>query len=487
MLRLPARPLRHALGLSLLLGAACSSPRCEVASGAERPAPPWARPRAETQTESSPTPLPTGPVTRDFLVAHGLAASPDLAAARARASMARAAIGVARSGQEPTLSLGLEALRADAPSLFLFKRIDARRLPPGVDFNAPGAFSSVEAGLTFRQTLWDGRRTPSRVTRAEESSAASEFELAAARADLVAALMEGDAARVAAERAMEVAAASLELVARQLEVQRTLFEQGRALRSDVLSLEVRLEEARETWVVVQGARDNLAATLLDAAGLSQDTPLAPAMELVESEEVDATEPDEDELQERARNRRPELAAARRHVRAAEAAREGAQAAFRPRLDLFGRLYRVDDGFDLDDREDNWALGLTFDWDILAGGRRDAELEAAKAGELEARARERRARAAVEREVRAALVDLRSARARVAAGRTGAHLAAENLELVAVQFETGRVPVTRFLEAEAALLSARLRRIEAQRDLERAAIALERAVGTLLDPAASPAP
>lgn len=264
---------------------------------------------------------------------------------------------------------------------------------------------------------------------------------------------------------------------------------ARALRSEVLSLGVRLAEVREARPSALTARDLAAAGRLDAVGLRSAAELALEPEGAPPPGVEgpAPGPDEAELLRRALLRRPELEAARQRAREAELAVREARAAWMPRAELFGRVYRVDDGLDLVDADDAWAVGVVLGWDLYAGGRRDAELEGARAAALEARALERRVRQAIELDVRAAALRLRSARGRVETSRSAAELAEENLALVLAQYEGGRVPITRLLEAEAALLGARLRRIEAHHDLARARIRIARADGSLLEPGGSSTP
>ena len=443
-------------------------------------------PRGEARFEpraGEPTTLPAGPLDHDGLVRHALDSSPDVHAMRARADRARASIELAAAARRPSLALHVEGLRADAPSLFLFKRIDGRALPDGTNFNDPGTFSSFEAGLGLRQTLWDGGRDRLRVEEARAASEASALELAAARAELVAAILEGSFALVGAGEVVAVVERSLEIVEDQLRRAANELELGRGLRSDVLSLEVRAAEAREALVAARGGRELAQLTLLEAAGLPHDVVLeldpGAARTAVRGEAFDERgELDEEALLSRARSMRPELEAARSRVRGSELAVREARSAWLPRADLMGRVYRLADSFDLGGSEDNWAVGIALGWDVFAGGRRDAALEVARADEMEARAFERRAHLALEHDVRTAILRLRTAQARADAGSVAVTAAAENLELVRAQYEAGRVPITRYLEAEADLLGAELRDIGARQELGSAEAQLARASGEL---------
>jgi hypothetical protein len=51
-----------------------------------------------------------------------------------------------------------EYLQGDAPSAYLFKTIDQRKLPPGTDFNDPGWFENFESGVSAGINLYSGGR-----------------------------------------------------------------------------------------------------------------------------------------------------------------------------------------------------------------------------------------------------------------------------------------------------------------------------------------
>ena len=99
--------------------------------------------------------------------------NPDLAAARERVHQAEARLEAAQAAFFPALAFDAGYLRGDAPSAYLFKRIDSRELPAVVDFNDPGEFGNAEAGATLRWTLWDAGRRGLARSQAQHTVAAS--------------------------------------------------------------------------------------------------------------------------------------------------------------------------------------------------------------------------------------------------------------------------------------------------------------------------
>ena len=71
--------------------------------------------------------------------------NPDLLMALARIERARAMLEKSTAPFYPQVKIYTEYLQGDAPSAYLFKTIDQRKLPPGTDFNDPGWFENFES------------------------------------------------------------------------------------------------------------------------------------------------------------------------------------------------------------------------------------------------------------------------------------------------------------------------------------------------------
>jgi outer membrane protein TolC len=245
------------------------------------------------------------------------------------------------------------------------------------------------------------------------------------------------------------------------------------LRSDVLSLEVRLAEAEETAIRAENTRKLAMARLATLLGEGAGTEL----EVVDAEWEDTTLPEGygDALAE-ALAARPELARARASVERAALGLSAAKRAFLPSVDAEARAYW--DDADLEYRGDrtNWFLGVSLNWTLFEGGRRRAALERAGAFYRELLGADRKQVLAIESEVRSATLRLAEARARVRVTQASEAQAEEGLELVRKQYEGGAAGITRYLEAELALTRSRVRRASATIDLGKARAELARAIG-----------
>jgi outer membrane protein TolC len=431
--------------------------------------------RAPRAPQAAPD-IPDHPLTAAEAVRLALARNPDVASARARVEAAQAGLDGAHAALWPRLSADAGYLRGDAPSAYLFKTIDGRSLAPGTDFNDPGLFDNLEYGASLRWTVWDGGRN---LLAAWAASASIDFAQAgrdvaanALVAGVVAAFLEARAAGelIASDEA------SVKAVESQVAETKVRVEGGGALRSDLLSLEVRLAEARERRIQTDVARRTALATLRHLLAL----PMGARLELAPGGYDAGLLPAvlADALSE-AYRMRPELAAARRAIERARIESDAADRAYLPRLDVEGRLYWDDadadfEGLTWGDR--NWWVGVGLSMDLFDGGSREAGRRRAKAALAEAGEADRKALQAVALDVETAYLRLDAARARLDVTSKAVAAAEETFELVEKQFRGGAATVTRYLEAEAARTQARSSAIRARMDVDRAQVDAARSVG-----------
>ena len=84
--------------------------------------------------------------------------NPDLLMALARIERARAMLDKSAAPFYPQVNVYTEYLQGDAPSAYLFKTIDQRKLPPDTNFNDPGWFENYESGVSAGINLFNGGR-----------------------------------------------------------------------------------------------------------------------------------------------------------------------------------------------------------------------------------------------------------------------------------------------------------------------------------------
>lgn len=398
--------------------------------------------------------------------------NPALAEARARIAQARATLAESRAAFWPRLDAGLEYLRGDAPSAYLFKTIDARRLPPQVDFNDPGRFDNIETSLSARLNLFAGGLDRLRLRQAGLLVEQARYDHGALENDLSAVVIDTFLALLSARDLVDIARQSVDVLTREVELAEVRFAGGSLLRSELLSLNVRLAEAQSERVRAQGAENRLQAAL--AVLLGRETSLT--WQPVPEPFTYAPPADFESAVRLALRRRPEPGRAARGRDLAELEHGMARSEYLPRLDLHARLYHDDPDFSYNDDSLNWTLGAQLSWNLFSGFATRAR-EARALGQVQERSEAlRRQRLEIEREVRDAWLSLEEAQAVETWAQAALSQARQAFAQVQTRFSGGAADVTRYLDAELTWHRSQINAAAASRDRQRALAALARALG-----------
>jgi outer membrane protein len=116
------------------------------------------------------------------------------------------------------------------------------------------------------------------------------------------------------------------------------------------------------------------------------------------------------------------------------------------------------------------------WNLWDGGRIDADVAEAVAGQKAIRERQADLDLQIATEIRQRRLDLDSARALLVAATDGARSAAEARRVVTERFNVGVATTTEVLDAQVALLQAELDRTRALASIRLAEARLDRALG-----------
>ncbi len=460
--------MKRALAMGCLMGVA----GCLQRSAFVPPPPPIALvptpPAAETW-------LPSGALTATGAVRLALARNPDLRAAADRVVQARAMLDGTTAAFLPRVSADATYLHGDAPSAYLFKRIDARRLPANVNFNDPGSFSNIEGGLGLQWNLWNGGRDVLARWSADTGVQTAKLARDAAINVLVMTVVTTFLDVRAAEELLVADDASVKTVEAQVAESRVKVAGGGALLSDLLSLEVRLAEAREQRLRSETASRLALAALRALLALPADATITLADSTYAAEGLPETTA---EALVEAYRSRPEAAITRRAVERARIDLAAARRAYLPRVDVVSRFYADVPSVHDSVKDPNYIVAVALSVDLFDGGAREAAIRRATSIVDELTESDRAALLAIARDIETTYLRLGEARARyqVAAQAVGA--AEESLRLVAVQYRGGGATVTRYLEAEGAQARARTTRIQAALDVDRATVEAQRAMGRL---------
>jgi outer membrane protein len=426
-------------------------------------------PGARAQSEPSTLHLDAEAAARRAVeVSHGAGAADE------RVAGARSRVAAADAARLPTVAASASAEeRSSVPEL---------TVPLGPGGALKTIFPDIRAayGLTLGvdQPLYTGGRVTA-------SRRASRHELDASRAD-ARGTRSGVALRArlaywqaAAARADVDAALSQQKRAETLlSDARSLRKAGMAVDADVLAAEARTASTRLAVLQARTDTDDRMAELRSLL----DVPAGTELELADAMPgalPPAPEPLAD-LQSRALDARPEVAALAARVDASAAQEDVARAAGRPTVGASAgwTLARPNMRYLplADEWNDSWSVGVSARWSLWDGGRTAADVGAAKARRGALAEQLADARRQVDLDVERARLGLSSAREAVEAADAAQKAAAARLDAEKDRYEAGLSTTADVLDAQADLAAAETRQVEARTGAWMAQARLDWAVG-----------
>jgi outer membrane protein len=414
--------------------------------------------------------------TLDQAIEQALVNNPDMQIAAERISQAESQLGVALSAFYPQVTARVGYEHSNNPAQ-VFSMVVAQR-----DFtsesinniNNPGYRQNFRPEIIGKLSLFRGGQDYQNSKAAELGIDAAEFERSTVRNALIEAVTASYYAYLAAQEAQKVAEDSISAIDSELKQSKLRYEAGTLLKSDVLSLEVKLAEAQEAQIRAANGIEVAKAGLATLLGLSSDQAFTVASSSsLPKPKLTASFND---LLELAMAQRPEVKAAANQVEISQRQVKIAQGAYLPKADAYvsyGQDSR-DPGFY--SSKDNVTAGVSVQMDLFSGLETKNRVSAAERKAAEARETERKTKLAIEQEVKVAFLKLQEAMARMRVAEASVASAEEALRLVGEQRRAETVVVTRYIEAEVARNQAHSSTIAAHYDALSAEAALKKAVG-----------
>lgn len=399
--------------------------------------------------------------------------NPDMHAAQARIEGSLAKLNEVRATFLPQVYAGLKYVHSNDPARAFSMIVSQRRFDPGADINQPGYEEDFRPEIGVHWSLFRGGQDYFSHQAAQLGIDAVSAQKTAIRNRLATAVSTAYYHLLEAPRQLEVAHRTLATVSRELDFMEARRQQGMALKSDVLSLKVRLAQAREQEIGAQNLGESAETVLRTLLALPPDSFLniQPA-----DEQPPSSAGNFSTWLEKALRARPELKAANRQMAMREKELASAKGARLPTVDAF-LVYGQNSknpGFSTD--RDNLTVGVQARLDLFSGGAVSARIQQARQRLKEARAIADKTRLQVKQEVKQAWLNLRQALARLDVARSQVKAADEALHLVRAQYRGGTATVTRFLEAETDRAGARLHLISARFNALIAQAELKRVTG-----------
>lgn len=416
-----------------------------------------------------------GAFTLRQAIDYALENNPEISIMQARIDQANAQLGQALASFYPQVKASLSYQHSDNPAQAFAMIIAQRRLNfNSGDFNHPGGVDDYRPQVTATYSLFRGGQDYYLSQAAELGVETSELEKTATRHHLINNVTAAFYGYLAAEDAHELSLRSIEAVQSELDQSRVRYDAGTLLKSDVLSLEVQLAEAKDAQIQAANAMEIAKAMVKTLLGLSVEQAFTISENL--GQPLPAAPAEFDILLNQALSQHPELKAAEKRVLIAEQQLNAAQAAHLPRADAFVSYGSNSKDLAFSSNRDNVTAGVMVEVDVFSGFATQEKVKKAEHELTAAREAARRMRLRVENQVKTAQLRLREALNREQVTSVSVTAAEEALRLVKEQRNAGVVTVTRYIEAEVARDRAKTRDISARYDALRAEAELNQATG-----------
>lgn len=394
----------------------------------------------------SPAPLGGASLSLTDAVEQALKNNLQSVVAREQLSQARGEKGISLSALLPNIS-GV-ASQASVTSNFAAMGMPVDKLPGFPAFAGP--FNRFDARFELVQSVFNLasiRRYQAgaygvALAREQQRLSVQQVTTAAAVAYL---------AVLASEESVNAAQSNVQLAERLRTLAVNQKQAGIAAGIDVARAETRLADQR---VQLAQAQTNLDTARLDLLRIIGGQPLSSQVTLSDRMRV-TVEParDMEGAVQQALADRAEVAVAEQQLRIAGAQRGAATAEWMPSVSVFGDY----GSSGLKPNEMNLptrSIGVQINVPIFNGGRTRSEMQVAASRQRETDARLRDVRAAVEKDVRQALLNLKTREEQVHSAESAASLANRELELAQDRFTNGLADNIEVVNAQTALENAR---------------------------------
>jgi outer membrane protein TolC len=401
--------------------------------------------------------------TLERVLAHALSHNPDTQLARQRIAAAQAALEQANAAFWPRVQFQSSYMRSDNPMMVFGSILNQRVYSPSLNFNDVPDVDNLNAKGLVTLPLYAGGKHQAGREAARAGTQAAQEEMEAVRNILGFEVARGFYTVQKTREFTKAAESAVESLESNVGIARKRLAAGALLKTDVLDMEVRLAEAREDMLRAENANALAIRSLRNLLGIEEG-------EFTVAESSPTTKaPEVGDYSARA-----ELAAARHREKAAEEQVRGGKAGYLPSVNAFGSL-DYDYGWKYEEGGGSYSAGLLLQWDLWDGRQTRGKVREAVANLESAREEQRKLRLVLDLELEQARLGLKSANERLVVTEQAVSRASESAELTRSRFEQGTALSTQVMDAETALMNARVRRAEAEADRQIAIAALRKAM------------
>lgn len=408
--------------------------------------------------------LAAEPWTLQRVLDQALAQNPDARLARYRIAAAQAGLEQANAAFWPRVQFQSSYTRTDNPMLVFGSILNQRAFAQGLDFNNVPDVDDMNVKGLASVPLYTGGRMKAGREAAKSNQEAARLDNEAVRNALGYEVTRAFYTVHKTREFVRAAEAAVSSYTTNTAIAERRLQGGNLLRTDLLDLQVRLAQAREDLVRARNATALAERALRNLLGIKEDpfviSDSAPAVSAPAARDFSG---------------RPELAAASHREKAAAEQVRAAKAGYRPNVSAFASG-DYDYGWKFEHGGESYTAGALLQWNVWDNHATRAKVREADANLEMAREELRKVSLTLDLEVQRAELDLSAAKERLVVTEEAIGQASESAALTRSRFEQGAVLSTQLMDAETALVAARVRRAEAQADQRIAIAALRKALG-----------
>lgn len=425
------------------------------------------------------------PLSLDQAVDIGLKNSPGLHASQMKLEAAAAKSKEVAAFRLPSLSFGGGYMRLSEVPPFQV----TLPLPPPLPSTfvvSPNYFNNFSLRVSVQQPLFTGFRLKAGSDSARFLEQSAGHDLEKDRAEFVFSVKTSYWNLVRAREFERVVEENLTQIDEHLKDVKAFFDQGLLTKNEVLRVEVQRSNTEIMGIEARNGAE-MALTLLNSLlGFPLDTEVEPTTPAESAAALPAEEKGAGEaatpqaMIQTALAGRPELKSAGLRVRASEAGVKAARAGWYPQVFLSGNYYYLRPNQRLLPTQDKfygtWDLGVSLSFNVWNWGQTKSQSDQAKAQLAQSKDALKLLEDQAVLEVTQSRLTLVLAREKIRVSGQAVGQAEENLRVTRERFKQGLALNADVLDAEMALLQAKLVRTQAAIDLALAQARLQKALG-----------
>jgi len=339
--------------------------------------------------------------------------------------------------------------------------------------NHPDPLNNFNSALSVEWPVYRGGQTRIGVNQAKLDRQAQDLFLTRTRQEVIALAATAYTGLVLAYHHLDVIHKSLETASLHLEMIRKRYENGLAVKSDLLRTQVHIAELDQDRIQAESRISMAMAALNAAMGAPGDSNWRLTTGLVKGEPVPGPI---DEWIGLSQSRRPDMQYLLLQEQIAEDEIQKSRAAHLPNINLIGS-YELNSQ-DFRNSGDSYTVGAMMRVNLYSGDRISAKTRESEAMLSRIRAMRNDTAAGIEVQTRQAFLQAQSAWNRISVAEAAVSQSEEGLRIVRDRYENGLLTLVSLLDAEVALQSAHNNRYRSLHDYLAARIQLSLATGTL---------